>query len=213
MKRILTTLTVLVFLVGCAGMGANQKQGTVVGTAGGAAVGAGIGQAIGRNTESTLIGAAIGAAIGGLAGNQIGSYMDKQERALQNAMSASIASNQASVNRVSQDMLALNFKSDVFFDTGSSALKPGAYPELDRVAQVMRQYPQTNIQIQGHTDASGSAQTNMMLSNWRAESVKMRLMQQGVAESRMTTMGFGETQPISSDPAQNRRVAIIVTSM
>ena len=210
LKRLGILLLAGTMLVGCGTAGSKQNKGTAYGAAGGAAAGAIIGQAIGKNTDSTLIGAAIGAAVGGAVGNQVGAYMDRQEAALQNAMAASVAANQASINRVSQDMLALNFKSEVFFDHGETALKPGAYPELDRVAQVLRQYPYTNIIVEGHTDASGKAAYNQMLSGWRAEAVKMRLMQQGVAAERITTMAFGESQPISSDPAQNRRVVIKV---
>jgi outer membrane protein OmpA-like peptidoglycan-associated protein len=201
----------MLFLASCAGQGQNQQKGTVYGGLGGAAIGAGLGQAIGGNTDSTLIGAAIGAAVGALAGNQVGAYMDRQQAALNNAMAASIAANQASVNRVSQDMLMLNFKSDLFFDTNSSLIKPGGYSELQRVANVLNQYPQTNIQIQGHTDKSGSEQYNLALSQRRADSVKNYLMQTGVNPSRMSTVGLGESQPISSDPSQNRRVSIVVT--
>jgi outer membrane protein OmpA-like peptidoglycan-associated protein len=204
-------LCMMVSLVSCASMGANEQQGTTVGAIGGAAAGAGLGQAIGRNTESTLIGAGIGLVVGALVGNQVGSYMDKQQAAMQNAMSASIAANQASVQRASEDMLMATFRSDVFFDLNSYKLKPGAYLELDRVANVLKQYPQTNIQIQGHTDSSGSEDYNMMLSTKRARAVEAYLMQSNIDPRRMTAYGMGEGQPISSNPDQNRRVVIVLT--
>lgn len=210
-KLVIAVLVVSMMFLGCANMGANQQKGTAIGAAGGAAAGAGLGQAIGRNTESTLIGAGIGLLVGSLVGNQVGSYMDKQEAALQNAMAASMAANQASINRVSEDMLMLNFKSDVFFDLNSSVLKPGAYSELNRVANVLNQYPQTNIQIQGHTDSSGSEEYNMTLSNRRAKAVEAYLRQSNISPQRMSAYGMGESQPISSSPAQNRRVTIVLT--
>lgn len=214
MKQILSIFLVLCMmftLVSCAGQGQNQRQGTAIGAAGGAAAGAGLGQAIGRNTEATLLGAGIGLVVGALIGNQVGSYMDKQQAALQNAMSSSIAANQASIQRASEDMLMATFKSEVMFDLNSSILKAGAYPELDRVANVLNQYPQTNIQIQGHTDSSGSEDYNMMLSTKRADAVKRYLTQRNVDPRRMVSYGMGEGQPISSNPAQNRRVVIVVT--
>ena len=93
------------------------------------------------------------------------------------------------------DTLAVTFKSDVLFDVGSSAVKPGGLDELNRVAQVLRQYPQTNIQIAGHTDSTGSEEMNQRLSEDRARSVKNVLVAQGVDGMRMTTIGFGETRP------------------
>jgi outer membrane protein OmpA-like peptidoglycan-associated protein len=211
MKNTILVLICAIFLISCATAGPKQNQGTAVGGATGAAIGAGLGQAIGRNTESTLWGAAIGAAVGALAGNQIGAYMDRQQAAMQNAMSASIAANQASVNRASENMLMATFKSDVFFDVNSFAIKPGGYNELTRVANVLNQYPQTNIQVQGHTDRSGTQEYNRTLSQRRAETVQSVLMQNGVDPRRMTAIGMGESQPISSNPAQNRRVTLVLT--
>jgi outer membrane protein OmpA-like peptidoglycan-associated protein len=211
MKNIIIVLICAVFLMSCATQGPKQNQGTAVGGVTGAAVGAGLGQAIGGNTESTLWGAAIGAAVGALAGNQIGAYMDRQQAAMQNAMASTIAANQASVNRASENMLMATFKSDVFFDVNSSAIKPGGYNELTRVSNVLNQYPQTNIQVQGHTDRSGSEEYNRVLSQRRAETVQAVLMQNGVDPRRMTSIGLGESQPISSDPSQNRRVTLVLT--
>ena len=209
MKNIIIVLICAVFLVSCAGT--KQQQGTGAGASIGAGAGAIIGQAIGRNTDSTLLGAAIGAAVGGIAGNQIGAYMDRQEAALQNAMATSIATNQASIQRANQQTLIATFKGDVFFDHNSSAIKPGGYSELTRVAQALNQNPGTNIQIQGHTDRSGSEQYNQQLSQRRAETVMAVLMQNGVDQYRMSAIGFGESQPISSNPAQNRRVTMVLT--
>jgi len=192
-------------LASCA-MDTKQKQGTAVGAGVGAAAGALLGQAIGRNTQATLIGAGIGAAVGGLAGNQIGKYMDMQEQDLRNAIGYSES---ASIRR-EQDVLTATFKSEAFFDSNSSTLKPGAYTEIDRVAGVLNKYPQTTIQVAGHTDSRGSEQYNLELSQRRADAVKNALVQRGVDPMRIQTYGYGESQPISSNDALNRRVEIII---
>lgn len=210
MKTTVRTMLVIALsvftMISCASLDTKEKKGTAVGAGVGAAVGAGLGQAIGGNTEGTLIGAAIGTVVGGIAGNRIGAYMDAQERELRDALAYSEA---ASIQR-EQDVLTATFKGDVFFDFDSATLKPGAYDELDRVAQVLNNYPSTRIRIEGHTDQSGSETYNMTLSQRRAESVRNALTARNVMSGRMDTIGFGESKPISSDPAQNRRVRVVI---
>jgi outer membrane protein OmpA-like peptidoglycan-associated protein len=179
-----------------------MKTGTLIGAAGGAI----LGQVIGRDTEATLLGAGIGAAVGGLAGHQVGRYMDRQEQELRSALAASEA---ASIQRT-QDVLTATFKSEVMFDFDSATLKPGAYNEMARVADVLNRYPQTTIRVEGHTDATGSEAYNQELSERRAQAVESALVQLGVAPARIYTIGFGEAQPISSVNAVNRRVNIVI---
>jgi outer membrane protein OmpA-like peptidoglycan-associated protein len=168
-----------------------------------------VGQATGRDSESTLLGAAIGATVGGIAGNQIGAYVDRQEAALRNAMAASHA---ASVQR-EQDVLTTTFKGDVFFAFDSDRLLPGAYTEISRLAGVLNQYPQTMIRVEGHTDATGAREYNQDLSERRARAVTAALVQQGVDESRIITVGYGESQLISANDAMNRRVQVVIEPM
>jgi len=194
-------LTLAAMLTACAGA-SNQQAGTGVGAAAGAGVGAILGQAIGRNTTSTLVGAGIGAALGGIAGNQIGAYMDRQEQALRQVEAANVQRN--------NDVLTATFRSDVFFDFDSADLKPGAYSELDRVANVLNNFPQTTIQVQGHTDATGSDAYNQGLSERRALSVANALVQRGVNPQRIQAIGYGKSQLISSNDAANRRVVIVI---
>ena len=168
MKRtieLIVILTLGAFLFSCAGM-TSKGKGITTGILVGAAGGAILGQVIGGDTEGTLIGAGIGALVGGLAGHQIGAYMDRQEQALRDAMAASDA---VSIKR-SRDVLTATFKGDVFFDFDSSVLKPGAYTEIGRVANVLNQYPQTTIRVEGHTDATGPEIYNQALSERRAQS-------------------------------------------
>ncbi len=215
MLKITTKVSVLVvaamMLWGCAQPPSQTQKGAMYGTGIGAAVGAGLGQVIGGNTESTLIGAGLGAALGGVAGGSIGRYMDNQERALQQELAVSDAVN---VQR-NADVLAVTFKSDVLFDVNSAALKPGGYTEINRVAQVLTQYPQTDILISGHTDSTGAEAYNQDLSERRAMSVKNALANQGVADMRMRALGFGETQPIADNSSPqgrqlNRRVVVTI---
>jgi outer membrane protein OmpA-like peptidoglycan-associated protein len=172
----------------------------------GAGTGAVLGQAIGRNTESTLVGAAAGTIIGGLIGNQVGAYMDAQEQELRNVLAAS---EMANIQR-SQDVLMATFKSDIMFDVNSANLKPGAFAEVARVSSVLVKYPNTRIRVEGHTDSDGSENYNQVLSERRAKNV---LIQQSVGSDRISTIGYGESMPISSSKAMNRRVTIVITPL
>ena len=208
MKKTISIFVVGVFmmtLLSCAGA-TKQQKGTTTGAAIGGVIGAGLGQVIGRDTKGTLIGAGIGAALGGIAGNQIAAYMDRQEQELRNAMAESDAVN---IQRT-QDVLSATFKGDIFFDVNSSTLKPGAYSEVDRISNVLNNYPQTTIRVEGHTDSTGPADYNQRLSEKRAETVKNALVQKAVDSRRINAVGFGESQPISSSNATNRRVSIVI---
>ena len=192
-------------LLSCAGA-TRQQKGTATGAAIGAGIGAGLGQAIGRDTKGTLIGAGVGAVLGGIAGNQIAAYMDRQEQALRNAMVESDAIN---IQRT-QNVLMATFKGDIFFDFNTSTLKPGAYNEINRISNVLNNYPQTTIRVEGHTDATGPENYNQRLSEKRAETVKDALIQKAVDPRRINAVGYGESQPIFSDNAMNRRVNIVI---
>jgi len=206
----------IVALAGCAQQQPMTKaqKGTAIGAGAGAATGALLGGAIGRNTKGTLIGAGIGAVVGGVAGHSIGQYMDNQEAAMRQELAAVEG---ASIRREA-NMLAVTFKSDVLFDYDSSALKPGSYDEINRVARVLNQYPQTAIRVAGHTDSSGSEAYNQQLSERRALAVRDALTGQGVNPQRMSTIGFGETQPVADNNTSggrqlNRRVEIRIVPL
>lgn len=202
---------VLMIMSACAAPQTKTQKGAVYGAAGGAAAGAVAGQAIGRDTKATLEGAVIGAAIGGLAGAGVGHYMDKQEQALRQAVAASEA---AAVQRQG-DILSVTFKGDFLFDVDSSAVQPGAYSEIDRIARVFTQYPDTKIRIEGHTDSTGSEEYNLHLSQRRAEAVKQLLASKIVYPDRMTAIGYGESRPRAGNDTPygrqlNRRVEIYI---
>jgi len=205
---------VVVVCLGCASMGEKEQTGTAIGAGTGAVVGGVIGAATGSKNqrEKAAVGAAAGAVIGGLIGNRIGAYMDKQEADLRNAMASTISQNNATIQRNNEQMLTATFKSDVFFDVNSTIIKPGGYAELDRVANVLAQYPQTMIRVEGHTDQTGSEQYNLQLSERRANAVKNALTQKGIDAARITPVGMGECCPVSSDNAANRRVSMVLTA-
>lgn len=211
-NRLVLACLAIVFLVSaCATPMTKTQKGAAVGTGVGAATGAILGQAIGRNTTSTLLGAAAGALAGGVAGGLIGNYMDKQEQALRQSF-ANVEG--ASIQR-EQNILAVTFRSDLLFATNSAVIMPGGYTEIDRVANVLNQYPDTRLQVQGFTDSTGSEQYNMELSQRRAEAVKNALIARSVDPNRIQALGFGESQPIApNDTAagrqQNRRVTIMI---
>jgi outer membrane protein OmpA-like peptidoglycan-associated protein len=204
----------VVVCLGCASMGEKEQTGTAIGAGTGAVVGGLIGAATGSKNqrEKAAAGAVAGAAIGGLLGNRIGAYMDKQEADLRNAMASTISQNNATIQRNNEQMLTATFKSDLFFDVNSSTIKPGGYAELDRVANVLAQYPQTMIRVEGHTDQTGSEQYNLQLSERRAIAVKNALTQKGIDAARITPVGMGECCPVSSDNAANRRVSMVLTT-
>jgi outer membrane protein OmpA-like peptidoglycan-associated protein len=209
MKKLLEITVVLVLIVSvlsCSALDTRQKKGTAGGAAVGAAVGAILGQAIGGDTESTLWGAAIGTVVGGIAGHEIAAYMDQQEQRLQAVAAQSEA---MSVART-QNVLTATFKSDVMFDFDSAILKPGAFAEIDRIAGVLNQFPQTVVRVEGHTDSKGSEVYNQELSERRANAVKSALIQRGVNPQRIVALGYGESMPISSLDGLNRRVNVVI---
>ncbi len=212
MKKVLSLLVVACVLVaGCAAPQNKQEQGTRTGVVAGAAVGALLGQVIGGDTGATLLGAGIGAALGGVAGNVVGKKMDEQEAAMRRELAAVEAAN---IQR-NADVLAITFKSDYLFAVGSANLNAGAAAEIGRVSSVLSQYPDTTIQVAGHTDSTGSEQTNQDLSERRAESVKNALIGQNVHPNRISTLGFGESTPIADNNNEsgrqlNRRVVITI---
>jgi len=210
-KTSISVFLSLLLLAGCAAPETQTKtqKGAVYGAAGGAAAGAIAGQVIGRDTKGTLIGAAIGAAVGGLGGAGVGRMMDNQERDMREALAKSEA---AAVTREG-NLLAVTFKGDVTFDTNSTVVRPGLYSELNRVAGVLSQYPQTLVRVEGHTDSVGTNEYNQDLSVRRAMAVKNLLVQRGIADSRIDSVGYGETMPVATNENEtgrqrNRRVEI-----
>lgn len=211
MKKLFLLCLVVLFLASCAAPQTKQEKGTAYGAAGGAAAGALLGQAIGGNTKGTLIGAGLGALAGGVIGNRVGKSMDEQEAAMRRELAAVEAAN---IQR-NADVLAVTFRSDYLFAVGSANLNAGSFNEISRVSRVLNQYPDTSIQVAGHTDSTGSEQLNQTLSEQRASNVKNALVGQGVDPNRISTIGFGESAPVADNSTEsgrqmNRRVVITI---
>lgn len=208
-KVILMGMIGLFVLNGCAGYQTKTERAATIGAAGGAIAGAILGQAIGHDTGATLLGAAAGAALGGGAGAGVGQMMDRQEADMRDALAAS----EAATVRREGELLAINLKGDISFDLNSDVVRPGLYAELDRIAEIMIKYPQTDILVEGHTDSTGSDAYNQQLSERRAASVKNSLVQRGVALHRINILGHGEHRPVAANTTaegrrMNRRVEI-----
>ena len=182
-----------------------KRDKTVKGAAIGAAAGAVVGAVVGeRELDEVLAGAAIGAGVG--AG--VGAYMDKQEEQLE-------LNPGTTVERVEDNLLLVHFDSDVLFSIDSAVLSDSARGTLDEVAGVFLEHPKTAIISQGHTDSTGSEEHNQDLSERRARAVANYLVGQGIDDSRITSMGYGEGHPVASNESAsgrqaNRRVDLLL---
>lgn len=111
--------------------------------------------------------------------------------------------------------LMMTFESDVLFPTNSSYLTEQAKQDLLRFVETVADYPNANIQVDGHTDATGTAEYNKWLSDKRATSVKDFLANSGISASRISTAGYGLEKPVATNKTkegrqQNRRVEITI---
>ena len=215
MKRILKQSVVFIMvtslLVGCeATRNANNSQkGAVIGAAGGAIIGAIIGNNAGKGGNGEL-GAVIGGVVGGTAGAVIGNKMDKQAQKIEEEIPGAV------VER-GDDGIVVTFdeNSGVYFDTNKYNINSASQATLDKLISVLKEYPDTNILVVGHTDSTGSAEYNMTLSKNRAYSVTNYFTSKGLNSSRFTTNWFGEEQPLHDNStaegrAKNRRVNVAI---
>lgn len=209
MKKI--NIALILFVVasllfsGCASMNKTTK-GAAVGTAAGGAMGAVIGKAAGN----TALGAIIGATVGGATGAIIGREMDKQAAEIEQTVP------DAKVERVGEGIV-VEFSSAVLFGFDQSGLSADAKANLDKLVKVLHAYPDTNIEVQGHTDSKGTESYNQALSERRAGSVSAYLTASQIVKERITAKGFGETLPkydneTEEGRAQNRRVEFLITA-
>ena len=209
MKTLRNSIFLLVavsfILAGCKSMNKTQK-GAAIGTGAGAAMGAVIGKAAGN----TAMGAIIGAAVGGVTGAVIGRKMDKQAEEMKKELP------NAKVERVGEGIV-VEFESKVLFAVDHADLTNSAKNNLEDLTTILQKYPDTNIEVQGHTDNTGTETYNQQLSVKRANAVAQYLRSKGVASGRISTKGFGENAPGYSNEteegkAQNRRVDFLITA-
>jgi outer membrane protein OmpA-like peptidoglycan-associated protein len=206
MRKILSVLLILVLVFSITSCNKMKKrdQGAVIGATAGAMIGA----VIGDKSGNTAVGAILGAAIGGAAGAYIGNYMDKQAEEMKRDLEG------ATITRVGEG-IKITFDSGILFDIDKSALRPEAQTNLEKLAVILNKYEDTEILVEGHTDATGPDEHNMDLSIRRAQSVSGYLSMQQVIPTRFNVLGYGETQPISDNETVegrqlNRRVEIAI---
>ena len=198
-------LIIAIISAGCKSMNKSQK-GAVIGGVGGGAVGAVIGKAAGN----TALGAIIGATVGGVAGAVIGRQMDKQAEEMKKNIP------DAQVIRVGEGIV-VEFNNKILFGFDQSDLSTDAKTSLNKLVAILQKYPDTNIEVQGHTDSKGSINYNQALSERRASTVSYYLSGKGILTPRLTINGFGETMPKYSNTTsdgqdQNRRVEFLVSA-
>ena len=209
-KKLAFVALAATYLSACTTTDPYTGQQKVSNTTGGAAIGAGLGALTGLAIGGDGKGALIGAAVGGLAGGAIGNYMDQQEAELR----AQLQGTGVSVTRMG-DRIVLNMPSNVTFATDQDQVIPPFHPTLDSVAIVLNKFNRTLIDVNGHTDSTGSLAHNQGLSERRAASVANYLASRGVDQRRVSTLGFGPSQPVASNAtpegrAQNRRVEVLI---
>lgn len=185
--------------------GEQKVSRTAIGGVGGAVLGGLLGGAIGGKT-----GRIIGAVGGGAAGGIVGYKMDQQIKELKEQTAGS----GVDVTEVDNgEAILVNLPDGVTFDVGSYTIKPAFRTTLDSVAGSLTEYPNSLVDVYGHTDSTGSDAFNQRLSEQRAQAVSNYMVSRGVASARIRWQGFGETLPIADNDteygrAKNRRVEI-----
>lgn len=216
----ITAAALLAFSLGLSGCqttnpysGEQQTSKASIGTGIGAVAGAAVGVLSGSNAKQRRKRALIGAGIGGLAGAGAGHYMDRQEAQLREQLQGT----GVSVTR-NGDEITLNMPGNITFATDSSDVQSSFMGVLNSVALVLKEYPKTVIEVAGHTDSTGSASYNQLLSERRADSVANVLRNQGVDNRRLIVSGYGKDYPIASNSTpqgreQNRRVELTLSPL
>ena len=209
MKKFRTSMVIVLstalLFSSCASLNKTQKGGAVGAVAGGA-----MGAIIGKAAGNTGLGAIIGATVGGATGAVIGHKMDKQAKEIEQTVP------DAKVERVGEGIV-VEFSSNVLFGFDSSNLSSEAKVNLDKLVKVLNVYPDTDIEVQGHTDSKGSEAYNKKLSERRAGSVSAYLTSKSISYSRVRINGFGESIPkydnsTEDGRSQNRRVEFLITA-
>ncbi len=184
-----------------------EQRGAIIGVGAGGALGA----VIGSKSKNPAIYAIVGSAVGGVAGTFIGKYMDKQAEKIKQDLDVL-----ADVERVGEG-IKITMKSGVLFDFNSSVVSKQVNENLAKFAETLKQYPNTEILVAGHTDNVGTELYNMKLSEQRAKAVANVLKANSVSGNRLTVLGYGEKNPVTDNISetgreQNRRVEFAIVA-
>jgi outer membrane protein OmpA-like peptidoglycan-associated protein len=178
----------------------------------GAIVGGMLGAFLGATADDDNRGrnAVLGAAAGAVAGGAIGAALDRQARDLR----ASMANERIRIRNTGEELI-VTMPEGILFDFDSAAIRAGLQADLRALARNLQQYPNTTVDVIGHTDSEGSPEYNMDLSSRRAAAVAGVLLEEGVAPSRVRSYGRGESEPVATNLTpegrqQNRRVEVVI---
>jgi len=203
----------LLILSGCVTpeSAANSKPGdnTTAGTIMGGLIGAIAGMEMSSKGDQKK-GAIVGAIVGAAAGNAIGQSLDEQAADLRRDLN----NNQVNVTNTGSELI-VTMPQDILFALDSAAVRSDLRRDLGVVAGNLQAYPNSTISIEGHTDNTGTANYNRILSQRRANAVANILVNNGVPPARLYAVGRGENEPVASNlsatgRAQNRRVEIVI---
>lgn len=179
------------------------SKGAGIGAVSGAVIGAATSSS-GDRTKGVITGAIAGGALGG----GIGHYMDRQEMALRQRLEGTGV-------RVARegDQIRLIMPGNITFGVDRHEVRPEFYGTLESVAVVLKEFNQTTVRVEGHTDSTGGDAHNQTLSERRAHSVAQLLASHGVSQGRLFSTGFGKRYPVASNDTEagrqaNRRVEI-----
>lgn len=207
-KYLITSVAAVVILAtGCAEMSDTQRR-TATGAGVGALAGAVLSSATGGRAGT---GAVVGAGVGALGTYIWSQNMERQKREMEQATQGT----GIAVTQTQDNQLKLDIPSDISFAVGRSDIQSNFAPVLDRFAEGLRNNPNTDVRIIGHTDNTGSDAVNNPLSLDRAASTRNYLTGRGIDGRRISIEGMGERQPIATNEtadgrSRNRRVEIYV---
>ncbi|MBD3764272.1 MAG: OmpA family protein [Rhodobacterales bacterium] len=184
------------------------RDRATTGAIAGAAIGGILGAASGDKDK--LGKAVIGAGVGAVLGAAVGASLDAQAQDLER----SIGDDRVRIVNTGSELI-VTMPQDILFAVDSAALRSDLVADLNAVARNLQKYPDTTVQVVGHTDNTGSAEYNLDLSQRRADAVAAELRAGGVSSGRIVAYGRGESQPVASNlteegRAQNRRVEIVI---
>ncbi|MFP3943934.1 MAG: OmpA family protein [Alphaproteobacteria bacterium] len=216
MKHVIALLAAAAVLIGCTttdpytreSKTSHTTRGAIFGALGGAAIGALTNTSSGKQAAKNAL---IGAGVGALAGGAVGAYMDRQEAKLRERLEGT----GVGIRRTG-DTIQLVMPGNITFATDSADISSGFYPVLDDVALVLQEFDKSYVEVEGHTDSTGSDQYNQELSQRRANSVANYMVSREVMPGRLIVRGYGESQPIADNSTatgrrQNRRVEIEIS--
>src|SRR5687767_3321662 len=183
-RKAVVLILIPLFAIACATSDDDPNKRTKTGAAAGAVAGAVVGGVVGNQSGNNRTGAVVGAAAGAAIGAAIGRRMDQQQKELQQIPGVE-------VSRPAEDRIDVRLTSDILFDLDSASLRSESRETLRALAENFQRYPDNLMDVEGHTDSSGTDDHNNRLSQRRADAVRDYLIDRGVRAASVTARGFG----------------------